>query len=230
MSEPKIILWDLETSNLSANFGKIISFGWKELGSKKVTVASLLNSKSSFKKGIISDKELVSYAHSILSQADAWVTYYGRKFDVPFLNTRLIRHDLNVLPDVKHIDVWFTSKFKLKLNSNRLKSVTEFLGVHEKTPVVGEIWNNAVTGHRPSIKYINEHCYHDVIALEDVYYKLRPLLLQHPNSNFFTGIEGSCPICSSPNIEKRGRQLVAKKIHQRLHCKNCGKWFNGEVL
>ena len=45
-----IILFDIETTNLKANFGHILCFGYKELGSKRTKVLSISDYPSAFKK------------------------------------------------------------------------------------------------------------------------------------------------------------------------------------
>ena len=227
---PKIVLWDLETTNLNANYGYLLAFGYKYLGEKKPTVYTIAQS-STFKKSAINDRELVKAAASVLSEADLWVTWYGKRFDVPYLNSRLLKHAVGYLPPVPHIDGWEIARKKLKLNSNRLQSVSEFLGLSSKTPVLGDQWIAATAGNKKGIKYVADHCARDVDILEQAYLNLRPLLIDHPYLTKLYKQYGNvktpdncrtCGVASSYN--KAGNIVTLTRVYQRFKCKECGSW------
>lgn len=145
-------------------------------------------------------------------------------FDVPYLNSRLLRHNLPPLPPVPHLDGWKVARYKLKLNSNRLQSVTSFLGLEDKTPLDGPTWVKAMAGHRKSIKYVVEHCRQDCEVLQQVYERLKPLAQGHPNLNLFQGTTHACPRCGSLDLQCRGKQVTTTQTYQRFQCQSCGGW------
>ena len=131
MPKPKkarIILWDIESYNLNANFGYVLCVGWKVLGEKKVNVIKISDYEL-FDRDPTNDREVVREARDVLTDADAWVTWYGGGFDEPFINSRLLNHGLSPMPPMgsAHIDGWKIARYKMTLNSNRLASVTAFL-------------------------------------------------------------------------------------------------------
>lgn len=231
----KVKLWDIEATNLNANFGFVLSVAVKDLGEDKVRVYSI-DQYPSFKHDPTDDRALLKDACEDLSDAGAWVTWYGQRFDVPYINSRQILHQRAPMPQVPHIDGWRIAREKMALNSNRLASVSTFLGVQEKTPLNGPIWVRASAGHKPSLKYIVEHNVQDVIVLEEVYRRIRPLISNGPNLALLeTGgsadaVPGNaCPICGEGRVVRRGFGIAKTGRYQRYQCNGCGGWSKGKV-
>lgn len=227
----KILLWDLECSNLSANFGHIICGGIKELGSKNpVKLYSITDSKQ-WKPSRPSDKNLVKDIRDHLSTGDMFVTWYGGRFDIPFLNTRLLLHGYAPLPPIPHVDGWRVAKDRLRLNSNRLASVSAFLGLQDKTPLLGPTWQYAAAGDPESIRYVKKHCARDVLVLEEAYKRILPLISNHPNLTLTdAAIKKSgreCPKCGAAKLQARGVSVTRTKTVQRYQCQECGGWSLG---
>ena len=232
----KIKPWDIEATNLSANFGYILCIGIKNLNepNKKTRIYSV-DDYPLYKKDPTNDSALLEDAGKDLEDAGAWITWYGGGFDVPFVQTRRLFHKMKPLPMVPHIDGWRIAKYKMKLNSNRLATVSTFLEVEEKTALNGPIWIKASAGDRDALRYIKEHCVQDVIVLEQVFKKIRPLMSNSPNLSLLKSLEARdgdnqlCPICCSPELEKRGQSITATGARQRYQCKECGCWSRGRV-
>lgn len=153
-----------------------------------------------------------------------WVTHYGTRFDVPMLNTRLLNHGLKPMPPMPHVDTWRVAKYRLKLHSNRLASVSAIFGLEDKTRLNGPIWVNAAAGHRPSINYVVNHCVQDVYVLEQAYNKIRCLAQNHPNLNLVEPKERGCPRCGAPSLQARGYNIAITRKSQRFQCTACGGW------
>ena len=223
----RILSWDLECSGLNADFGIILCAGFKEVGNGKPEVYNILD----YSEGgdlIRAEKHLLKDISKRLLDSDVWLTHYGTWFDVPFVNSRLLYHNLPVLPaNYAHIDTWKISRNRLKLRSNRLVTISEFLGTNEeKNAIKPEQWIRAMGGHRPSMNYIVEHCKKDVCVLEEVYNKLRPLVLDHPNKGLVDG-RGGCGICGANKLQKRGFHITRTRKYQRFQCTSCGGWSKG---
>lgn len=160
---------------------------------------------------------------------------HNTKYDVPFLQTRLLAHRKQlsprnlILPPVPHVDGWRIARYQMKLHSNRLASVTDFLGIHQKTPIKPEVWIRACSGHGPSIQYVVKHCYHDVIALEEAHEIISPLMTNHPNLALMSNSKGACPKCLKFKLQHRGSYTTATTVRKRFQCTACGKWSNAPV-
>jgi len=223
--KPRIILWDIECTNLNANFGYMLCLGYKYLGDPKTHVISITDFPA-FRKDPTNDYYIVKAAGEVLSAADMWITWYGSRFDVPYIQSRLVYHKLPILPPVPHVDGWRIAKYKMRLNSNRLASVTGFLELEEKTPLTGPIWIRAAAGHKPSVKYVVDHCLQDVRVLEQVYNRIKPLMTSHPGMGILEGKLVACPVCGSDKVQRRGYHVTRVRKYHRFQCQKCGAWSN----
>jgi uncharacterized protein YprB with RNaseH-like and TPR domain len=224
--KPRIISWDLECTSLKASFGYLLCFGYKVLGEDETHVISIADFKK-HKKDPTNDHLVVKAAAKVLSDADMWITWNGKRFDVPFITTRLLFHGEKPLPRVPHLDGLQISRKHLRMHSNRLDAVSVFFNLQRKTPLNGPEWIRAAAGHKPSIEYIIEHCRQDVVVLEEVYNILRPLAALHPNVAQMAGKTFACPVCGSKKVQKRGLHRNRVCARQRYQCTKCGAWSSG---
>lgn len=103
------------------------------------------------------------------------MTYYGARYDVPFLRTRCLHHGLDFPPfgSIFHTDVYFAVRSKLKLYRNRLEAACDLLGIpskgHRLTP---KVWMAAATGDKKAIDFVLAHNVEDVISLEMLWNRL----------------------------------------------------------
>ena len=161
--------FDLETSNLNANFGEILVGCIKPKG-KKVEVYTADEH--------FGDALLVEDLALRLQDFDYIVTWYGTGFDMPYLATRLQISKAPNLGPVRHVDLYYTARKNLALSSNRLQMVAEsLLGKSGKTRIIPTIWTAAMKGDRKAMGYIANHCVADVKELE----RLFPLLAPYRN-------------------------------------------------
>ena len=221
----KILAWDIEASNLAADFGVVLCVGFKEVGTGKPVVLSVGDYEGD---NIIKlEKELLKDVSKRLLDCDVWLTHFGTYYDIPFINTRLLYHKLPTLPQYAHIDTWRTARKALKLRNNRLITISEFLGTEdEKNAIKPEQWLRALGGHQPSLAYIVEHCRRDVLVLEEAYERLKPLVTDHPNKGLVDG-SGGCGVCGGTKLQKRGFAITRTRKYQRFQCSQCGTWSKG---
>ena len=216
---------DIEASNLSADFGLILCCGFKDVGKGKVEVMNILDYTNSSGDLITAEKGLLKDISKRMLQADVWLGHYACYYDIPFINSRLLYHNLPTLP-ANHalIDTWRISRNRLKLRNNRLATVSDFLGTKdEKNAIKAEQWIRALGGHKKSMDYIVDHCRRDILVLEQAYLRLRPLVLDHPNRGLVDG-RGGCGVCGEHKLQKRGFHLTRTRKYQRFQCGSCGGW------
>ena len=231
MKDPKILLWDIEASNLAANFGFIFCIGYKWFGEKKTHLISIRDFKKQFNKDTTDDSKVIEAFSKVMEEADMQVTWYGQKFDEPFVQTRLMLHDMKPLPNIAHLDAWRIARYKLKFNSNRLDTVSKSI-LHlqkkkeTKTSIESTHWIRGAAGYADSLKYIEDHCIADVNVLENVYKRIRVYGTSMPNlAKIKSKHPEGCASCGSFNIQKNGIRPTARGIQQRYRCMNCGHPF-----
>ena len=165
--------FDLETTNLSADFGVVLCGVVKPAnGRPRIFRADKLNNRWNTHRS--DDSGVVKAIVEELSQYDIWIAHNGAKFDLPFLRTRLAKWDLDPLPSKKLIDPVFLARNKLRMSWNSLEAIAKFLGVNSKTEVSGDQWlQAALDGSRKAMQYIVTHCIQDVYVLEKVVRSLK---------------------------------------------------------
>lgn len=223
----RILSWDIEASGLNADFGIVLCVGFKEVGKGKPEVLNILDYANDGDL-IRAEKRLLKDVYTRLLDCDVWLTHFGTWFDINFVNSRLIYHKLPIIPPkFNHIDTWKIAKNRLKLRNNRLITISEFLGTEdEKNAIKPEQWIRAMGGHRPSMNYIVEHCRRDVLVLEEVYERIKPLVIDHPNKGLIDG-RGGCSTCGEMKLQKRGYHVTRTRKYQRFQCTGCGAWSTG---
>lgn len=250
MIKARILLWDIEASNLNANFGFVFCIGWKWFGESKVNLISVRDFPKSFDRDPTDDKEVIKAFTKIMAEADIQVFWYGLRFDLPFVNTRALINSLDPLPKVPHIDGWRIAKDRLKFNSNRLDTVSRAIpitntlepnpnrGDERKTVLDPIAWMKAASGHIPSIKLIEDHCEKDVIVLENVYVAIRKHANNMPNLSKLNSLilgerskfKEGCPSCGSFRMQARGKSLTVRGSKHRYQCQSCGHWFYAPLI
>lgn len=173
--EERIGHLDIEASNLDADFGQMLSWCIKPSDSKQI-IYSVLTKKDIFKQPAgHADKRIVKELIDVLPQFDKITTWYGARFDLPFIRTRAMVNKLDFpsYGSLVHKDMWFVCRGKMKLSSNRLENACNvLLGKTQKTKIDPASWHGALRGDKKSLDYILDHNKKDVLDLEKIYYKL----------------------------------------------------------
>lgn len=241
--KPRIISWDLETLaelnkvmkflpgmsaypglTMKATHNTIICCGYKILGEKKVHCINAWDYPKRWKKDVNDDYDVVKAIYKVLKDADGIVTHNGKRFDLKFLNSRLVFHGFAPLPKIPHIDTCTVAKSKLFLFNNRLNTVAEFLGCELKMENGGwNLWERVLRREKKAQATMTKYCKQDVEVLEQVFLKLRPMIGNVPNYNLFSESERQiCPNCGSDRIQKHGTRMMTGGPVQRYKCNDCG--------
>lgn len=240
----RIILWDIETLpdmkqvmkvfpslgdypglTLKATINSIICVGWKVYGDGPVTCINAWDYKKRWASNINDDYAVVRAAYNVLKTADVVVTHNGKRFDWKFLQTRLLHHGFPPLPNIIHIDTCAEAKKHLLSFNNRLNTLGRFFTNSEKLKHGGwDLWVDVMDKKPSALRLMSKYCCQDVLLLEKIFKKIKPLIKGLPNSNIFTGQSHGCPNCGSKNLQRRGECVTKFKRLQRYQCTDCGKW------
>ncbi len=170
-TEKKIGYLDIETGGLNANFNYVLTWVIKTRGIEEYKMGVI------DQKNILAfnfDKEILKKLRDALAEYDLIVTYYGTRFDVPFIRTRVLSHKLKFLPfgAVQHKDVYYMVKNRLKLHRSSLESACAIFGIKGKNHIKGNFWMRAVIGDPKSLEYVLDHNKKDCVILEKLHNKL----------------------------------------------------------
>lgn len=162
---------DIESTGFSANIDLMLSWCIKGRGVKKVAGDVIKREEIMSNK---QDKRITQSLVDEMNKYDVIFTYYGTRFDIPFIRTRALYHgiDFPMYRQKSHKDLYYVVRSKLKLHRSSLMAATEFFGIDGKTRIKPEYWQKARWGDKKSLKYVYEHNIADVEILEDLHRKL----------------------------------------------------------
>ena len=173
MREVGTCFWDIEASGLNADFGIALCISIKGIDENEVWTVRLDDAPNYNDDAAVrcNDGWVAEATRDKLEEYTVVVHHYGDRFDLPFLNTRLLGHRRRLLDTSTRVfvDTWWHARHRLRLHSNRLDSLIHYLDTKtQKTGLDGNIWTSAVTGVRSSMDWVVEHNINDVLALEEV--------------------------------------------------------------
>lgn len=223
-----VVVFDIEacTWNFKADKGFLLCVGYKYLGDRGTTVLT-----RKFPSDPFDDKALCADMYEVLSQAEGFITHNGKRFDVPFLNTRLLLNGLPLLPaQTRHFDTCETIFKKLKMGASLKNSIEAFGLDAEKTPLDLKGSLRAVYGDKKEYKWIVDHCKKDVEATEKLYDRLKAVGAPGWSMAALQDRPSACPVCGERgSLRRRGWNIAITRKAPRFQCTKCGGWSAGKA-
>jgi len=176
-------------------------------------------------------EDMAKAAWDLIQEADAVITYNGDRFDLQWFNTLWMETGLDKergFPTTPaSIDLYKTVRSKLRLFSNKLEHVTNWLGIKSKIQTGGfELWLGCMSGDEKSHRKMERYNRNDVTIMRGVYERLRPLMTAHPNLNVINGTDDLCPVCGSSNRTLAGTRPTLTRRYQRYRCTDCNRHYS----
>jgi uncharacterized protein len=169
-------------------------------------------------------RTMVQAAHVLLDEADVIVHYYGKRHDIPWLNTEFLQEGLKPPAPYRQIDLCEVVKRQFSFPSNRLDYVSKALGLGGKASTGGfGTWIGCMEDDPGAWKRMERYNRQDVWLLEGLYKRLQPWIPGHPSHAVFQG-GNMCPRCGSERLQKRGYAFTLQSSFQRYQCQACGGW------
>lgn len=162
----RVAYWDIETTDLKGSFGRIICASVYHLDTDKMVTFRLDKYvKAGKAEDMTDDRELCVDLRDEIEKAHVTIGWYSKGFDVPMLNTRLIKYGERRLRSHLHLDsIWYAKGWRgIKPNGASLAAVAEFFGLEEhKYGVDADTWVLARAGNKKAMDIIQERCESDV--------------------------------------------------------------------
>lgn len=233
----KVLVYDIETCRVPAMVfwtgktyinhrqlreePKIISISWKWLGEDKVH--SLTWSKDHC------DETLMRKFLPIYNSADMVVGYNNDKFDNKWINTRAVKHRLDVNLHIKSFDLYKQARKTLRLPSYSMEYLANYFGLTPKLKTEGiDMWDKIQFGTQEvqisSLKDMVEYNIGDILTTEEIYIELRKYFGHKTHLGVLLGKEKyTCPNCGGDNVsEYNGNYSVtpAGTIQRHMICRD----------
>lgn len=179
----RIVAFDLETTDLKANFGTILCASFLEIvppgyylhgAGRPKPYTFVVNTSDHLEPN--PDESIAVRIRENLEAYNCIVSWNGKMFDAPFLNARLLYHHARPVRPQFHLDLMYYAGYSFnRIGSKRLASVQQFLGLEdEKTPLLWDVWKRAARGDEEAMAEVVHHCEVDVKVLAEAYWRLIP--------------------------------------------------------
>lgn len=200
-----------------------MSCAFKDLGKDKVRYDD-----TSKEADVRDDSRLLKWIHAELSDCDILITQNGKAFDVKKINARFIAAGLPPVHPYKIIDTLLIAKDVAKFTSNKLEWLSKILtrqpkSQHSEFPGM-ELWVECLKGNKKAWAVMKKYNIQDVIADEQVYLKLRPYMVGHPNvAAYYSDDKMRCPKCGSTALTVQAKPALTQSgEYRRYQCGGCG--------
>lgn len=171
---------------------------------------------------------VAGHAHRLFNEADAVVHYNGDNFDIPWLQTEMVKAGLTQPSGFVSIDLCKTVKQQFRFPSNKLEYVArELLGDGKAATGGHSTWVGCMAGSPEAWRKMRAYNEADVFLTERLYHRLKPFIRNLPNVGLYDG-DGTidrCPQCGGEDIIHRGYAYTRLSAYPRMSCKTCGRWF-----
>lgn len=238
--KPRIAVMDIETLPM-------VSYTWKmydeNLGVEQVIHDSCLLSWAAKFIGtddmwscIMSPKEAVARDTTRVATA-AWEFLHGcdivighnySQFDVKHLNTEFLKHGLEPLKYTV-VDTLQVARQNFRFSSNKMAFINEQLGIRNKIDTNGfELWRECSEGDKEALYTMLQYNEGDILATEDLFYKLRPYV-RNINMALYAGDNVTrCPVCGETNLSPEDYYYTPANKYVAYRCLNCGCLSRGK--
>jgi len=156
-----------------------------------------------------------------LHKADVVIGHNYAGFDVKYINTEFLKHNL---PPLKYIviDTFLIAKQNFRFASNKMKYINDQLGIRNKIDNDGfPLWKGCSDGDKESLKTMLEYNEGDITATEDLFYRVRPYV-KNFNVALYNEMETEqCPVCGSENVKHEGWYYTPAGQWESVRCDNC---------
>jgi DNA polymerase elongation subunit (family B) len=169
------------------------------------------------------DKQLLKKLSKVINEADLVVAHNGDRFDLKWINTRLLFHGLDPLHRVNSEDTLKLAKRHFNFNSNRLDYIGQYLKVGRKIETGGiQLWLDIIfKKSKTAMNKMGKYCDQDVVLLEKVHNKLSKF--NERTYAVYSGDTMSCNNCGSDHLHaNRSYKLRSGAEKKVLTCQSCG--------
>lgn len=176
----KLAFFDIEATGLKGDYNSILCISVRPVGLNPQSFAIEVPGR---------DKRVVEQAAKYLEQFTCWVSYYGKGFDIPMINTRLLKWGLEPVKPKPHIDLYFTLRSHLNTARRSQAHLLEWLRIKKsgtttenedeqihKMTVSADEWNEVLADPKRVMKTMVARCESDTLGLEALYHRTKHLI------------------------------------------------------
>lgn len=233
--EPKILIFDIETSpltvytwglwNQNISLGQILE-DWYVIcwSAKWLNEDKILNALGER----FEEADVISELWEMLDQADIVVAHNAKKFDVKKMNAKFIEYDLGQPSYYKVVDTLQIAKGNFAFTSNKLDYITKLLDGIGKHKTDFSLWKGCMDGDQDKMNEMQAYCDQDVRELESIYLQLRSWDSSHPSFGMYNDLdEAQCNVCGCTDLEEVSVYTTGTSRFPVYQCQDCGHQQRG---
>lgn len=169
------------------------------------------------------DKQMLIKFIKIINQADEILGHNSDRFDIKWIRTRCVYHNIDMMPNYTSLDTLKASRGGFNFPSNRLDSIGKYLKIGQKIKTDSDLWYRVWQKNSQSaLKEMVKYCKQDVLLLESVFKKLNKYIKPKHSVAAFAS---DCPECGSSNTHfKSHKKSASGAIATQFRCYDCGKY------
>ncbi len=174
-----------------------------------------------------SDKKMLIKFVEIANMADELVGHNGDKFDLAWIRTRCLFHEIKMFPNYRTIDTLKVSRSKFRFNSNKLNYIADYLGIGNKIKTEYGMWKDIMLRKdKKAMEKMVKYCQMDVILLEKVFKRLNNHIEAKTHYGVVFGTDRKdCPECGSDDLHIKAHRVSTSGLKKiQYECQTCGKY------
>lgn len=217
-------IWGLFNQNIGINqiqqTGRVMCWAAKWYGQRPVEFRSENEDVED------AHRQMIVRAHELLDEADAVLSYNGKRFDMPTLNREFLKYGMPPPSPYHHIDLLLVAKKQFRFVSNKMDNLARELGIRGKVRHQGhEMWTRCMAGDQKAWSVMERYNKQDVRMMEQLYNAMLPWIVTHPNYGMYTdSTRPVCTNCGSHKLQSRGHARTRTQKYRRYQCSDCGTW------
>ena len=233
----KLLVWDIENSPATGRFwgspyntnivkivepSHVMSFAAKWVGEDKVHYFSEYHHERDV---------MLENAWNLINEADALISYNGKRHDTPHINTEFLLAGLRPPTPVIQTDLYQVMKKIFKFQQNKLDFVSQQLGIGAKLAHEGyDLWEACMDGDSKAWAKFKKYNISDIHLTESLYWEVLPWIPQymHPNPALYGSSGQVCGICGSNKLTLDTNYMTTVSAYPGFVCQNCGKYNRGK--
>lgn len=185
----------------------------------------------------IQDRWVLAQMWHLFDMAEIVVAHNGNKFDIPFVNGRMMHYHVAPPSPFASIDTLAVVKKHARFASNRLNDLGyQLLNDTKKQHYGISTWLGCMAGDLKMWEMMEAYNLQDVVLLEELYELLipwikRPKHLAVPNANrWMEGKPVECPFpgCGGEKLWARKKRTTGAGLtYRQYQCQKCEGYFKG---
>jgi len=161
-------MFDLESTGTKGDYNSILCVSIKPWHNKPISFVV---------DGPGSDRTILADVRDELHKYQCWVSYFGKGFDVPMIQSRLLVHGLKPLEQRHHLDMYYILKSRVLTGRRSQAHLLEWLNAKQRKMTLSpDMWVAVLRNPKRYLPILKRRCESDCAGLEALYDKSKHLI------------------------------------------------------